>query len=375
MPALPTPTGVPLDPQRLARVKSAYSTRFLASLTAHDASGYSLIKAGARPRPGDVVLARVDTIGKHTRLESPDGRRSHLYPGDEILVAYANRYAPDQFEALVPEALGPTHLVAAGGLAGDVVAAHDNILPPTEIEALGLVADAQGILTLRRCAPLQISADRAGERLRRPNSPAIIGVVGTSMNSGKTTTAAAVVRGLTTAGLHVAAGKVTGSGAGPDPFKFRDAGAATVLDFTDFGFPSTYRLDADTVRDLFVSLVRELSAGSPDAIVIEVADGLLQSETASLIADPVFAELVGQLVFATGDALGAVAGQTILAGHGLPLAAVSGVVTSSPLAMREAQPIVDVPVLDLEQLSDAGVANLLVPRVPAKLTPVDGVAS
>ena len=52
------------------------------------------------------------------------------------------------------------------------------------------------------------------------------------MNSGKTTTVAAITHGLTAAGLRVGAMKVTGTGAGGDPFLFADAGAAEVLDFT-----------------------------------------------------------------------------------------------------------------------------------------------
>ena len=70
-----------LDPVRLRRALKAYTTRFVA------------------PRAGDVVLARVTEIGKHTRLESEVSRRQLLFPGQEILVAYGDRYAPDQFLA------------------------------------------------------------------------------------------------------------------------------------------------------------------------------------------------------------------------------------------------------------------------------------
>lgn len=54
------------------------------------------------PALGDLVLARVVEIGKHTRLEGPGSRRQLLFPGQEILLAYGNRYAPDQFLAEIP---------------------------------------------------------------------------------------------------------------------------------------------------------------------------------------------------------------------------------------------------------------------------------
>ena len=42
-----------------------------------------------------------------------DDRCSHL---DKIVVASGNRYAANQFAALIPETLGPCHLSAGGAL-------------------------------------------------------------------------------------------------------------------------------------------------------------------------------------------------------------------------------------------------------------------
>src|SRR5690606_8350939 len=54
-----------------------------------------LLVDGVAPKAGDLVLARVEQIGHHARSELRDGRRSALYVGDEILLAYGARYAPD----------------------------------------------------------------------------------------------------------------------------------------------------------------------------------------------------------------------------------------------------------------------------------------
>lgn len=353
-------TTEPLDFRRLASAKSAYTTRFMSRLIAGNPHGYGLVSGvHVVPQAGDIVLARVLELGQHVRIERPDSRKASLFVGDEILVAYGNRYAPDQFEAEVPDNLGPTHLVAAGGLAATVISAHANMARPTLIQPLGLLADARGRMTLQRCAPFKAASPEDARTLRRVGRPLVVGVLGTSMNSGKTTTVAAIVRGLTKAGLEVAAGKVTGTGAGGDPMLFHDSGASRVLDFTDFGHGSTYRLEHAEVRSLLVSLIRELASTGPDVIVLEVADGLYQRETARLVEDPLFGQQIDQVVFAAGDSLGASAGQTLLAQQGLTPVAISGLLTASPLAMREATAALDVPVLGKDELAGTQVADLL----------------
>jgi hypothetical protein len=358
----PRPTVEPLDSARLAAVKTAYTTRFVCRLIAGDPHGYGLLTGEhVIPQAGDVVLARVVKLGQHGGIQRPDGRRATLFEGDEILVAYGDRYAPDQFEAEVPGNLGPTHLVAGGGLAATVVSAHAKMGAATRLEPLGLLTDAGGTVTLRRCAPYKAIAPEDPRTLPRVGKPAVVGVLGTSMNSGKTTTVASIVRGLSKAGLQVAAGKVTGTGAGGDPLLFHDSGASRVLDFTDFGYGSTYRLEHAEIRALLVSLIGELAATGPDVIVVEVADGLFQAETARLVGDPLFGQQVDRVVFAAGEALGATAGQALLAAHGLAPVAISGMLTASPLAKREAAAALDVPVLDRDELASAQVADLLLP--------------
>ena len=77
------------------------------------------------------------------RIELPAGRRSFLYVGDDIIVAYGNRDAPDQFEAEVPSDLNECHLVAAGGIASRLRNKHSGVKCPTRIKPLGLLADAE----------------------------------------------------------------------------------------------------------------------------------------------------------------------------------------------------------------------------------------
>src|SRR3954454_23567636 len=88
-----------LDAQRLLRAKPAYTTRFVAERIGRDPHGFHLLtQHDVAPNAGDVVLAEVLEIGQHQRIERPDSRRAVLFEGDEILIAYGARYAPDQFE-------------------------------------------------------------------------------------------------------------------------------------------------------------------------------------------------------------------------------------------------------------------------------------
>ncbi|MCI2238667.1 hypothetical protein MO973_44865 [Paenibacillus sp. TRM 82003] len=340
--------------ERLLHAKRAFSTRHVDLTAAHRVVG------DTGPLPGDVVLARVSAVGQHKRLESPHGRRAVLFPGDEVVVAYGHRYAPDQFEAVVPSDLGPCELVAAGGLAARVQCAHTSVQPATSLEPVGLLADAGGhVLNLR------------GHRPPRPAGtgalPPLIAVVGASMNSGKTTTAAALVRGLTAADLRVGAAKATGTGAGGDLWLLTDSGARPVVDFTDAGLPSTYRAGHPEVLRVFTEVTDAL-AGC-DLGVVEIADGVFQDETARLVTDPLFRERVGAVVFAAGDALGAVAGVEWMRRHALPPLAVSGVLTASPLAVREARVATGVPVWDLAHLTDPAEALATAARLVPHLVP------
>lgn len=354
-PTVSTPAAAPADPQRLRRAKKAYTTRFLAERLCLDATGYDLVNA--TPAAGDVVLAKVVEIGHHKRLESPASRRQAMFVGDEILVAFGNRYAPDQFLAEVPRDLSECSLVAGGGLAAHVVEQHADVKMATRIQPIGLLARDGHVVNLAQLAPHRVSS-----ATDLPGRPPVIAVLGTSMNSGKSTTLGCLVKGLTAAGLNVSAGKATGTGAGNDPMLFADGGATHVLDFTDFGFPTTYLLDYERVRGLLTSLIDALTTAETDVVVVEIADGVYQGETARLLADPVFHAAVDHVVFSAADALGATAGISVLRGAGVSVPAVSGLLTASPLAAREAAGVIDAPVINTYDLCDPATAVQLLPE-------------
>jgi hypothetical protein len=300
---------------------------------------------GVTPLPGDLVLARVEQLGQHQHLESGAGRRAKLWTGDEIIVAYGNRYAPDQFEAYVPDDLGLCHLVAGGGVAARVVARHDSIRQATRIEPLGLLADGNG-------DRLNLIDWRLPPSAHVPwIKPLVIAVLGSSMNAGKTTTCAALVRGLKQAGLRVGAAKITGTGSGGDRWSMADAGADPVVDFTDAGHATTFGLGGDALAEIMQTLTTHLAAQGAEACVLEIADGLLQTETATLATSPIFSRIVDGVVFAANGSMSAMAGVEWLRRHGLPTIALSGLVTASPLGTREAIDATGLPALSPSELT------------------------
>jgi hypothetical protein len=332
--------------RRVSRAKLAYTTR-----RAPQSEFVELLEYRA-PRAGDWVLARVEEIGQHKRLELRDGRRATLFPGDEIVVCYGTRYAPDQFEARVPGDLAPCDLVAAGGIAAEVLHRHANMEEATRIAPIGLLATGTG----RPANLREFGLSVAPRVLRRPPT---LAVAGSAMNAGKTTAAANLIRGLAGRGLRVGAAKVTGTGAGGDVWLMKDAGADPVLDFTDAGFSSTYCVRPPEVERILFTLSDHLAAAGAEVIVLEAADGMFQDETVALLGSRSFRAQVDGVVFAARDALGAAAGVTALRDMRLPAVAVSGVLTGSPLAMREAHRATGLPVLDVEALRDPVRAGAL----------------
>ena len=325
--------------RRLGAAKRSYATRRIDMARAAD-----LLTGDVSPRPGDLVLARIVQLGHHKRIESPEGRRAELYIGDEVLLCYGARYASDQFEALVPPDLGPCEMVAGGGIAARAVARHSATRAPTRIAPLGLVADRAGRV-------LNLADHALGACRATGNAPYTIAVLGTSMNAGKTTTAAALVRGLTACGFRPGAVKVTGTGAGGDRWALVDAGAAPVLDFTDFGHASTYRVPVAETVSILRRARGHLAAAGCDVAVVEIADGLLFPETSGLIEMPEARALIDGAVVAAGDALGAVASVACLDRLGVSVLAVAGKLTSSPLAVREAASALMQPIVPLDALT------------------------
>lgn len=306
------------------------------------------------PSVGDVAICRLLTLGQHKRLDDRRGGQTSLFPGDVIACVFGNRYATDQYEGYVPPRSDTYHLLSIGGVCGAVGTKNERMPDPTVIEFLGYATDKPGrILNLRRyrLKPVEVPADAP--------RPTVIVSVGASMNSGKTTTCAMAIRGLASAGHRVVAAKLTGTAAVKDLRFMSDAGAEKVLDFTDYGCPSTYRVSMDKLMRLFRTLHSHVLAERPEFIVYEIADGIFQRETALLLGNAEFRKAVDHVLFAAVDALSAESGKRALESRGYRVLAFSGVVSASSLGRKEVVAATGMPCLSSSELSGGGITMLL----------------
>ncbi len=314
------------------------------------------VKRDKRPEVGDVVFGRVSYVGEHSSLENKQGRIHMIGDGSRSLFVYGNRYAPDAFEGLIPESsVNEVDVLARSGLIGVMREKNSATKDPTKVEVLGHVVDAEGtpLNTLR--FPLALPRQPIATGKKRAK---MILHIGTSMNSGKSTSAIACCWALSAMGHGIRASKVTGTASLKDVLHMQDAGAEIVSDFTHLGYPSTYMLDEKALIEIFNNLDGKYANNAKKFWVVEIADGIMQRETAMLLRDETVRSRIHRLVFSASDAFGAIGGLQILKEEfGLTPDAISGRCTSSPLMIRELRARADVPVFDnvlrdLKQLSE-----------------------
>ncbi|MFN7053195.1 MAG: M10 family metallopeptidase C-terminal domain-containing protein, partial [Gemmobacter sp.] len=144
--------------------------------------------------------------------------------------------------------------------------------------------------------PINLDRFALPPTLRAAEIPVIF-VLGTAMNSGKTTATAQLTLGLRRAGYRVAALKGTGTGAFGDYNEYADTGAHWVADFTDAGMVTTYREPLDRVKQGLDLLLGHAAEQGCQIAVMEIADGLFQLETGALVADPWLRDRMAGMVF------------------------------------------------------------------------------
>ncbi len=341
-----TPANNPVP----AHTKWAFSTR---RVKHSDACGLSQDYAAAVP--GSLLFGEITSIGQHKKVQLSTSRYAESYKGDLVVMSVGARYAPDQFEGLAEVNAECVDMVAGGGVVGRAVAAHKRMRTPTQVRPIGLLTDADGALLNLASYALPAASI--------PKEVTVLGVLGASMNSGKTTAAVSLAHGLARAGFKVAGVKATGTGAFGDFNAFRDAGIP-VRDFTDAGMPTTYQMPMERIAAGFETLVGTAAAEGAEIVVVEIADGLFQQETAAIMKESSIRDRMDGIMFAAPDALGAVGGVRILRGHGIEPFAVSGMVTLSELGQREAAANTGVPILSRAALccgdqSYASIRHLL----------------
>lgn len=316
-----------------------------------------------QPKAGDVAIFRVLKIGKHKAIQGDTGKNYYLFPGDLIMATFGNRYASNQFEGYVPEGYQEEyHMLGQGGVVGKVSSMHAKM-------------EAHGVTTLKlvgyatsggsQVINTQYLTDkRVTFEPNRHRNYKIILSLGASMDSGKTTSAAYLCRGLRNAGKTVAFIKLTGTVYSKDKRYVKDCGAHKVVDFSNLGFPSTYMYEMQEILDIFEGLSRQVEEIKPDYVVVEIADGLLQRETNLLLKNPAFRSIVDDVLLSCGDSLSVLSGLDILRSMGLEPFAVGGLLNVAPLMVDEVRRNINLPVLSLDDLMSRKVERHMQTRRP-----------
>lgn len=304
-----------------------------------------------QPAAGDVAVFEVLTIGKHTQVQGEQVRNVKILPGDFIMAAFGTRYATEQFEGYLPtEITNEYHILGAGGTVGILHSMHKKFekTGPTTLRLVGYAADTSGKVINTKKMHLHEMLTFSGAMSSHTK---VILSIGSSMDSGKTTTAAYLVNGFKNSRKKVAFIKLTGTVFTKDKDLAYDMGADAVADFGDMGFPSTFMCEEQELLNLYETLLSKVAACSPDYVVIEIADGIFQRETEMLLSNHRFMAGIDAVIFSAGDSLSAIQGIKTLQDMHITPAALCGLFTASPLLTREVQERTDIPVFTIEQLA------------------------
>jgi hypothetical protein len=225
---------------------------------------------------GVVIVAEVlNNKSTYNTLELASGRMAKVVKGDIVVGALGPRRALFGYSGHVPSELKPGDVIQMlniGGVMGVCDSATADKGKPFDCRVLGVVlqfpylGERIGIPARVGYRALDLAAG-----LETRGVP-VVALAGTCMEAGKTAAAAAIVGRMRHRGLTVDAFKATGVSLRRDILAFEDAGARRTMLFTDLGVVTT---TGRTGPALTRTMLTELSAGKPDAIVFELGDGLL----------------------------------------------------------------------------------------------------
>ena len=283
------------------------------------------ISTECRAQEGDVVVVRA--LGENRaygEIELPSGRMARVVRGNLIAGVLGARRALHGYMCHVPETVSVgdhLSLLNIGGVIGICDAPNRDLGPPITVEVLGNVTRGGKLLNIGDFAlpsrgPLE------------PSGPPLLLIVGTCMNSGKTYAATEIIRVLSVAGHRIAAGKLSGVAALRDVLKMADNGAIATSSFLECGLPST--VNTVDLAAVARTVIGQLEKASPDAIVLELGDGIIGGyHVDSILADASILARTRVRVLCANDLVGAWGGAQFMAERGHAVDVMSGPVTDN----------------------------------------------
>ena len=225
---------------------------------------------------GVVVVVEVLTNkSTYNTLELTSGRMAKVGKGDIVVGALGHRKALFGYSGHVPPSLQAGDVIQMLNIGG-VLGICDSINPdkgkPFDCRVLGVALNfpylGERIGVPARAGHRRLELDAKLESRQIP----IVALAGTCMEAGKTAAACAIISRMRHRGLVIDAFKATGVSLRRDVLAMEDAGARRSAIFTDLGVVTTTRVNGPALTR---TMLTELSAGKPDAIVFELGDGIL----------------------------------------------------------------------------------------------------
>jgi len=263
---------------------------------------------------GVLVAVRIlNNKSSYNTLELTSGRMAKVSRGDIIVGALGHRKALFGYSGHLPEQLSPGDTVQVlniGGVIGLCDSVNANFGPPFDAEVLGTVLEFP-YLGERIGVPARAGIDKLEMNAAvNTNDVPVVVLAGTSMDSGKTAAASAIVSRLRHYGHTVDAFKATGVSLRRDILAMEDAGARNTSIFTDFGVVTTTEQNGPPVTRMMLT---RLAADKPDVIVFELGDGLLGTYgVEAILKDEGIRSTITCLVLCANDPVAAWGGVKLL---------------------------------------------------------------
>jgi hypothetical protein len=229
------------------------------------------------PAEEGVIVAVEVLTNKSTynTLELTSGRMAKVGKGDVVVGALGHRKALFGYSGHIPPTVQPGDVIQMLNIGG-VLGICDSVNPdkgkPFDCRVIGGVLDFP-YLGERIGVPARVGRKRLDFEARLDTRAVpVVALAGTCMEAGKTAAACAVISRMRHRGLVIDAFKATGVSLRRDILAMEDAGARNSMIFTDLGIVTTTRANGPALTR---TMLTELAAGKPDAMVFELGDGIL----------------------------------------------------------------------------------------------------
>lgn len=284
------------------------------------------------PRAGNTIVVRaLHEKRVYREIELASGRMSTVFRGDVIVGALGRRRALRGFSGEVPrklEAGDTVEILNRGGVIGASGSSHKDLGKPLSCEVLGMPVRDGRVVSLADATLPRV------ESLEGMQTPPVVVVSGTSMESGKTLFLAELIQELSRRGFCVGGGKLTGIACLRDLMALEDHGARRTASFLDAGHASTVGLDAGSLAAMTSSVIAHLSGGGVDLVLLELGDGILgEYGVLDILKDPGFRRVVRIHAFCASDMPGAWGAQRFLESQGVGIDLFSGPVTDNEVGV------------------------------------------